>query len=123
MLGHISRQLMFNNLLRSFPVNPTVFAPATNPDDVTTYETPDLIPDITPCETDKDYIIKVFQHPVLDSVAIENTEEGTVEVFTWEQVVENGETKLVKTYEEFSSENFPRSSYTFEGYTIQSKCC
>ena len=102
-------------------MNPTLIAPVTNPDDVTTEESPDLTPIITPCETNKDYIIKVFKHPDLDSVAIENTKQSTVEVFTWEQVVENGESKLEKIFEEFSSEDFPRSSYTFEGYTIQSK--
>ena len=95
----------------------------TSPDDVVTEETPDLTPDITPCEKDKDYIIQVFKHPGLDSVAIENTQDQSVEVFTWEEITEGGETRLEKTYQKLTSEEFSRSSYSFEGYTIQSKCC
>lgn len=59
-------------------------------------------------------------------MAIEDTEEGTVEVYNWVHVVdENGETVLERQYEEMSSEHFSqfrRNDYTFIGYTIPSKC-
>ena len=100
---------------------------ATDPDDTTTEEVPDLTPDITPCNTDSDYTIKVFKHPTLDSLAIEDTEANTVEVYTWTQSVgEDEETVVQRTLEELSSDNFTRlkrNDYTFIGYTIPSEWC
>ena len=106
-------------------VNPPPVSTVTAPDDATTEETPDLTPDITPCNTDKDYTIKVFKHPTLDAMAIENTEENTVEVYQWvEGENENGETLLTKRYDKMTSDQFTqlhRNDYTFIGYTIASE--
>ena len=100
---------------------------ATDPDDTTTEEVPDLTPDITPCNTDKDYSIKVYKHPSLDSMAIEDTEENKVGVYTWVQGEnEEGETVLEKKFEEHTSDEFTRlmrSDYTFIGYTKPSEWC
>ena len=59
----------------------------TIPGDTTTEEVPDLAPNITPCNTNSDYTIKVFKHPTLDAMAIEDTEANTVEVYSWVQEV------------------------------------
>ena len=106
-------------------VNPPPVSTVTVPGDDTTEETPDLTPDITPCNTDKDYSIKVFKHPTLDAMAIEDTNDNTVEVYRWVQEEdENGETVLKRLYEEMTSEQFTqlhRRDYTFIGYTIPSE--
>jgi hypothetical protein len=93
----------------------------------TTEEVPDidLTPDITPCNTDKDYSIKVFKHPTRDAVAIEDTNDNSVEVYEWiQEEDENGETVLKRDYKEMTSDQFTqlhRRDYTFLGYTIPSE--
>ena len=98
----------------------------TIPGDTTTEEVPDLAPNITPCNTNSDYTIKVFKHPTLDAMAIEDTEANTVEVYSWVQEVgEDGETTVKKLYEKINSNEFTRqmrSDYSFIGYTIPSEC-
>ena len=74
---------------------------------------------------DKDYSIKVFKHPTLDAMAIEDTNMNMVEVNKWVQEEnECGETVLKRLYEEMTSEQFTqlhRRDYTFLGYTIPSE--
>ena len=109
-----------------FSLNLTVIPIATEPDDSTTEELPDLTPNITPCNTDGDYTVKVFKHPTSDAMAIESTKESRVEVYSWVQGVnKDGERTVTRMYEELSSGEFTRimrTSYTFVGYTIPSEC-
>ena len=121
-------------LIIIFQIFPTVNSPppvstVTVPGDdtSTTEEVPDvdLTPDITPCNTDKDYSIKVFKHPTLDAVAIEDTNENLVEIYEWiQEINESDEMVLRRDYKEMTSDQFTelhRRDYTFIGYTIPSE--
>lgn len=117
----LSNDNHFTNVSFLLSVVPIV----TNPDDTTTEEVPDLTPNITPCNTNSDYTIKVFKHPTSDAMAIEDTKKNTVEVYRWvQEVSEEGETILKRLHEKISSNEFTRrmrSDYTFIGYTIPSE--
>lgn len=67
----------------------------------------------------------MFKHPTLDAVAIEDTNENTVELYEWiQEEDESGETVLKRDYKEMSSDQFTelhRRAYTFLGYTIPSE--
>lgn len=94
--------------------------PVLIPEETTTQEIVST-PNITPCKT-TNYIINIFKHGELDSMALENTLSHQVEVYMWSLMPDGVLRKniIAMTSVEFR-EQFEPNEYVFVGKTIQSK--
>ena len=116
------------------PNTQATFPPPSTTEEGSTISTdrPEIIPEMTTTEVDisprivpcakTDYIINIFKHPLLDSMALENTETRQVEVYTWNRTEEGVLMKEVISMTSFEfRERYSPSEYVFVGKTLQSK--